>query len=533
MTYSPDGTRLATCWGDTIAIWDVSTGQELLRLPALNEQFWSLAFSPDGRRLATSGPNAPVRVWDISPELPPASSRLLAALPGATDLESGTALAFSPDGTQLAAQSGAINAITVWDANSYTEIMILAGHTGVISDIAFSPDGTRLASISSDQTAKIWDVTPSHDLLTLSGPTGSLIHRVAFSPDGTHLVADTDPAATVWDVTTGEVLFTLTDPDMPTISLTQGNFNFGPVTSVAINPDGTRIATANTGATLELRSDSSVMDVWNETATAAIWDAATGRKLLTLRGHVGAVMDVTFSHNGRWLATASLDGTAIIWDAQTGERLGVALVDPKSYHVVSVAFNPDDSQLATGAEINTNEGIWETEIWNINHSGQPSTKPLTSFKGNANVTAYGPDVRLFAWGNWNTLELWDVSAFASPPRQLGSWFSSGSDVRSVAFSLDGMRLATGFRDGTANIWDISNVSLVRELLLLTGHTHPVNGVAFSPDGTRLATAGADGTVRIYVLPLEDLIVLAKTRVTRSLTDAECVKYLHVEKCPAR
>jgi len=78
------------------------------------------------------------------------------------------------------------------------------------------------------------------------------------------------------------------------------------------------------------------------------------------------------------------------------------------------------------------------------------------------------------------------------------------------------------------LWDVTSG---QELLILTGHKLNTAGVAFSPDGTRLAVSGGDGTVRLYVLPIEDLMGLARTRVTRALTDEECWQYLHVEQCP--
>jgi WD40 repeat protein len=98
----------------------------------------------------------------------------------------------------------------------------------------------------------------------------------------------------------------------------------------------------------------------------------------------------------------------------------------------------------------------------------------------------------------------------------------------AAWSPDGTRIATASADKTAKLWDALTG---QELLTLYGHTAVVGGVAFSPDGTRLATFSDDSTVRVYVLPIEELVALARTRVTRTLTTDECQKYLHLEKCP--
>jgi len=102
-------------------------------------------------------------------------------------------------------------------------------------------------------------------------------------------------------------------------------------------------------------------------------------------------------------------------------------------------------------------------------------------------------------------------------------------VFSVAFSPDDSIIATGSTDGTAKIWDALTG---RELLTLSSDGGGVTNVAFSPDGSRLATANRDGTDRIYLLKIEDLVALAKQRVTRLLTTEECQQYLHLESCPA-
>jgi WD40 repeat protein len=125
----------------------------------------------------------------------------------------------------------------------------------------------------------------------------------------------------------------------------------------------------------------------------------------------------------------------------------------------------------------------------------------------------------------------------------------GGPVEDIAFSPDGMRLATASLDGTAKVWDVSSVRVLsgaegleperetaaadsgQEVLSLTGHTDMVTDVAFSPDGTRLATASCDGTVQVYVLPIEELVTLARGRVSRSLTKEECQRYLHLDECP--
>jgi WD40 repeat protein len=116
---------------------------------------------------------------------------------------------------------------------------------------------------------------------------------------------------------------------------------------------------------------------------------------------------------------------------------------------------------------------------------------------------------------------------ATSGRELFTLSGHTREVYSIAFSPDGTRLATASWDRTARVWEAASG---RKLLTLSGHTREVYGIAFSPNGTRLATAGADKTVRLYVLDIQDLMALARRRVTRSLTSEECQLYLR-DQCP--
>jgi WD40 repeat protein len=138
--------------------------------------------------------------------------------------------------------------------------------------------------------------------------------------------------------------------------------------------------------------------------------------------------------------------------------------------------------------------------------------------------ALSPDGKRFATGSRDgKVKIWE-----SATGRLLLTLSGHAEVRSVSFSPDGTRLVTGSGDRTAKVWDTASG---QELFTLPGHTDLVSGVAFSLDGTRLATSSYDGTVRVYVLRIEDLMALARSRVTRSLTTEECDKYLHLEQCP--
>jgi WD40 repeat protein len=143
--------------------------------------------------------------------------------------------------------------------------------------------------------------------------------------------------------------------------------------------------------------------------------------------------------------------------------------------------------------------------------------------------AYSPDGRKIATAsNDTTAKIWD----ATTGRELLTLTGHSTELRPIAFSPDGKFLATGSGDNTAKVWGVESG---QELLTLPGSAGGVYGVAFSPSdhGSHLALASNDGVVRILTLQMDELLALAQSRVTRSLTSAECKKYLHVEHCPSQ
>jgi WD40 repeat protein/serine/threonine protein kinase len=195
LAFSPDGTLLASgSHNGAVKLWDVAGGKELRVLGAekplgAGNMVWCVAFSPDGTRLASNdGPV--VRVWDV------AGGKEVCTLQGHKEQVVG--LAFSPDGKCLAS-CGNDRAVKLWDVAGARELRTLQGHRGSVSRLAFSPDGARLASCGVDQTAKVWDVASGQELRTLRHK--SLVSDVAFSPDGMILVTGSDGTLRVWDAT--------------------------------------------------------------------------------------------------------------------------------------------------------------------------------------------------------------------------------------------------------------------------------------------------------------------------------------------
>jgi eukaryotic-like serine/threonine-protein kinase len=317
VAWSPDGTRLATGSRDgTAKVWEAASGQERLTLRGHAGPVYSVSWSPDGTRLAAGTGDGMGTVWEA------AGGRELLTLRGHTGLVG--SVSWSPDGTRLATGSRDGTA-KVWEAASSRELLTLRGHTNAVNSVPWSPDGTRLATGSWDGTAKVWDTAGGRELLTLRGHT-SWVNSVSWSPVGTQLATGSDDGtARVWDAAGGGEPLTL-----------RGHTRL--VGSVSWSPDGSRLATAS------------------EDGTAKVWDAAGGRERLTLKGHAGPGGPASWSSDGTRLATGSADCTAKVWDAAGGREL-LTLKGHASV-ILSVSWSPDGMRLATGSWDNTAK-VWD------------------------------------------------------------------------------------------------------------------------------------------------------------------------------
>ncbi|CAD5952018.1 serine/threonine-protein kinase [Planktothrix agardhii] len=294
VAFSPDGRTLASgSYGHRIKLWDVQSQGEIATLTGHSSSVESVAFSPDGQTLASGSSDHTIKLWDVP------SQRQIATLTGHPDTVN--SVAFSPDGRMLASGSRdqTIKLWNVpsqrkwWDVRSQWPIATLTGHSNdltislrnFVSSVVFSPDGRTLASGSEDNTIKLWDLQSQGEIATLTGHYLN-VNSVAFSPDGRTLASGSaDKTIKLWDMQSQRQIATLT-----------GHSRW--VRSVAFSPDGRTLASGSSDNTIKL------------------WDVYSQGQIATLTGHSDGVMSVAFSLDGRTLASGSNDYTIKLWRAR-------------------------------------------------------------------------------------------------------------------------------------------------------------------------------------------------------------------------
>lgn len=534
--WSPDGKRLASAAAsERVKIWEPRTGRLIASLPAANHEV-TLAWAPDGKSIAVGGwshggvSGERLTLWDVE------TGKAVRHYP-VPERECALAVAFSPDGKLLA--SGSItNKVYLWDAATARLVRTLQDGAQWAKTLAFSPDGKLLAAGGQDKLIRLWDV-PTGKLRSTLKDHPSDIYQLCFSPDGKTLASgdSLDTYVRLWDVETGK----------PRRFWKSG---VGYVSALAWSPDGKRLATSASSNSIlhvvDVQTGKSVGELHNPKhgirgaayhpdgktlATAGVegvvrlWDMETLKEKPLPPGHLRTVTALAFSADGTRLLTGSSDQTARVWELKTGKE-ALRLDWPDHYWISSVAFSADGAALAVG-------GHNETRLFD----GRTG-KGLRQLKGQEGVAwhmAWAPDGKTLVTGsNGGTVRWWDTASgqkrreepypfptawglhfrrdgvlLADASKDSGVWRHEWDGKKDVlhtssrmwtstvvpALSPDGRTLAAVEEGNAIHLWETSTFQL--RLRFVSDQKEPIRSLAFSADGWRLATGSDDSTVLIW------------------------------------
>ncbi|MBN1200539.1 MAG: protein kinase [Anaerolineae bacterium] len=510
--FSPDGNTILTSADDEMRLWDLKTGETLLRFGPGTATY---AFSPDGQTLLTTTfEETSITLWDLS------TGEVIRHF--TSDETLGTfnpSMAFTPDGRTFLSGNGGgwpfsegDSKLLLWDVETGEIIRTFEGHSGyTVLQVVISPDGRRALSGTAKNELILWDVE-----------TGAIIHRfeadgdewwqgpsdLAFSPDGrTALSKSWDGSMILWDLETFEKV---------TYDTQYAEGDWFP-SRVAFSPDGRTAITGGDDAT--------------------IWDLDTGELITTLPGVANGV---GFSPDGRTALTAG-ESAARLWDLQNGAAIrriasgyGLYAISPDERYFLDAVKIPEPdggmtcwmilSDLATGEEIRRFGPIarqYGSELaqgacapWEMVFSpdgrmilsgGEDSRATLWDvetgqlvrvFSGNAGMissVAFSPDGRsALTAGADGMVILWDVAT----GEEIHRLFGHRQEVWEVAISPDGRTALSGSQDTTVILWDLATGAMIHRL---EGHTGAVNGLAVSPDGRTAVSGGDDGLEIVWDL----------------------------------
>jgi WD40 repeat protein len=487
LAFSPDGRLLASGSADnTLKLWDTSSKREVRTLAGHTAGIKAVAFRPDGEWLASGGIDGSLKLWEV------ATGHELRSLGGNGSISS---VAFSTDGRWLAA-GNMEKTVKLWDLKTGREPLTLMGHAGFITSIAFSPDRRWLASGSADRTIKIWNLESGREQRSLMGHTDR-IAALAFSPDGQLLASGSfDTKVKLWKVSDWtEQKLRLESPSR-ILALA-----FTPDAHTLISADANRTIRRNdvgTGSELRTIADPAKEDVNEAIAiafsrdgrslasstgdkTVELRDVATGQDRRSLTTHSFSVYATAFSTGGHWFATGGKENTVKLWEVATGRELST--LDPNGGFVNAVAFSPDE-RLLVSASLSGRITIWEVATGN-------KLRDLPGTGGSVNSVAFSPDGKwLVSGSNDQTIRRWNVADGSEVRLATGH----GAEVNGVAFGPDGKWIVSGSADQTVAIWDTVTGNKRRSL---SGHTGEVLAVAVSPDGQWIASGSTDKAVKIW------------------------------------
>ncbi len=517
LAISKDGSQFVTGGKDGFArLWDRATGKVIAAFDHQKYPVLAVAISPDGKTLATGceDPDGFLKLWNL--ESHSQLARVFSDPGQKTPFDKGhtegvLSITFSKDGTRLLTSSYDKTA-RLWELETGKQLRRFWGHNWWVWDANFSTDERRVVTASQDGTAVIWSVETGQQGAPFTGHQGP-VYSAHFSPDpeSTHVVTGGyDRRILLWkpeDIVPYDFSKIVSGKQKETSPYIAFEGHQETVQSAEFAADGTMIISASHDNTVKLWDIATTKaiktfrghDSWVQAATLfndgkwvlsashdahlKLWNIADYAEIRTLNGrvlaqHVDAILDVSFSHDGTHLVTASRDKTAISWDVATGEPQK-EFSEGHAFLASNAVFLPDHKRLATAAVDNS------VRIWDIQTGTEQKKFEHTGRSAAIDVSA---DSRLLLTGSdEKTVRIWDIES----GRRSKEFKGHQSEVSAVAFSPDMRVCASGDARGRCMLWDVATGALLQHL---EGHTRRISAVKFLPDGKTLLTASGDNTV---------------------------------------
>ena len=476
----------------SVHIWETHIGRRTVTYNAHTKSVTSLAWSPDGRYIASSDRNQQIHVWEPTNTANPLIFR------GHTKIVN--AVAWSPDSTCIASASDDTT-VRIWQIDTRNECYMYKEHAEKVNAVTWSPDGKRIASGGNDKIVHVWQAplasASSTSFTSSTHPTGNThtrafnrpggtppaqgtllymydthanwVSAVAWSPDGSRIASSGgDGTVRIWNPNNGDNLLTY-----------HGQAGrLSEVLVVAWSPDSTRIASAGNKATIQ------------------VWNARNKQLLAHYDGHSTFANVPYFAHifwaawspDGTRIASTSItlgrDKAVHIWNSATGQQvmkfdLHTRWLDTSSSG--GVAWSPDGSRIAVGLN-------GETRMYNTTTGAQILS--YTQQSGYISTVAWSPDGSRLASLAANSAHVWNAATGAF----LYAYQGHTNAMRDVAWSPDGQYLASSSNDRTVQLWTAADGT---RIYTYTGHNDEVGALSWAPDSHRIASASKDKTVHIW------------------------------------
>ncbi len=502
--FSPDNTQLAVASSIGIWIYDINNDEAQSLFADNAAGAIKIAFSPDGKFIASSCSDRRVRVWNLI------NGQLLRAFDIDHRYSNNNAIAFSSDGRTLA------NGTTLWDIHTGQHKNTLKWHhSDRVQAMTFSPDGKMIATTTRRSNVRLWDAASGQEIAKLheGGEYTSQNHQVVFSPDGTKLSAIVSPrnrqngSVMLWNTQTHELEKTVIEKKYSFLFVSIDFSNEGNPIAVVGERKKLYIRNLDTDENIAMLEghdeivhiaafspDKSMLASAGSSGAIRLWDVETGRLHSIFSGYTNAIFSVAMMSNGTTLVTANRDQPLQLWDSLTLKNIGTIQGARDPYAASAVTFSPDETILAGGA-------YDDVVLWDAN--SLQKTVTLKGHKGQIRTLAFSPDGQtLAAFSMYDkTIQLWNVSTGEEKFKLNGH----AEKIYSLAFSQDGTLIVTAETlsqdDQAIRLWDAKtgeNITTFANLIRANINMRlPVLAVAFSPDGKTVASIDFSADIQLW------------------------------------